>query len=47
MYDFKDCKTCENRVFDEESGRYVCKTYKHTVKDADKYVGCVGYKEKK
>lgn len=48
MPNCKNCKTCDNRVFDYERGVYMCKHYDHVVrKDVYKYNDCVSYKEKK
>lgn len=47
MSSCKNCKTCENRVFDEERGKYICKKYDHPIRDVYKYNDCVSYKEKK
>lgn len=34
------CKNCANRVYDERRRIYVCKVYKHRIKDVDKYLDC-------
>lgn len=42
----KDCKTCENRIFDEQWGEHKCTVYKHRIYDVDKYIDCPSHKSK-
>ena len=40
------CKTCAHRKYDNRWGGPMCKIYKHSVKDADRYLDCKKHKKK-
>ena len=42
----KDCRSCANRIFNEDWGEYKCKVHQHAIYDMDKYIDCEHHKEK-
>jgi hypothetical protein len=42
-----DCRKCENRIFDDQAGKYRCTRFNHNLHDIYKYVECQGYKKKR
>ena len=37
---YKNCKTCENAIFDPVWGQYKCKRLAHSIDDTERYNDC-------